>query len=154
PGVDEAWVVVYGDDTLGDVTIETPEGPRPANYAQDRRPGAGAYRVFHVEQPTDGMSSVRVVGGGAAAYAVIQRQSILSVLLEPKTAVVGVPVLAVAGLNSHRNNQPLGGNVPEGLTVEAEVEGRKIELVDDGTNGDAIAHDGHYSGMVTFDEIG
>lgn len=154
PGVDEAWVVVYGDDTLGEVTIETPEGPRPANYAQDRLPGAGAYRVFHVEQPTEGLWSVRVVGGGAPAYAVIQRLSLVPVLLEPKTAVAGVPVAVVAGINSERSNSPLGGNVPEGLSMEAEIQGQRIELVDDGTHGDAIAHDGHYSGMVTFNEIG
>jgi hypothetical protein len=154
PGVDEAWVVVYGDDTLGEVTIETPEGPRPANYAQDRLSGAGAYRVFHIEQPTEGLWSVRVVGGGTPAYAVIQRSSLVPVFLEPRTAVVGIPVVVVARINSERNNTPIGANVPEGLSLEAEIEGRKVGLVDDGTNGDAVAHDGHYSGMVTFDEIG
>lgn len=154
PGVDEAWVVVYGDDALGEVTIETPDGPRPANYAQDRLSGAGAYRVFHIEQPTEGLWSVRVTGGGTPAYAVIQRSSLVPVFLEPRTAVVGVPVAVIAGINSERNNTPLGANVPEGLSMEAELEGRKVGLVDDGTNGDAVAHDGHYSGMVTFGEIG
>lgn len=153
--VDEAWVVVSGDDSLGEVTIETPNGPRAANYSQERVEGAGAYRVFHVEGPTEGLWSVRVAGGGAARYAVIQRSAVVPVLLEPKTAVVGVPMAVVATVESASDAATvLCEDSPDGLTLEADIEGRKVKLVDDGTNGDAVAHDGHCTATVTFDRMG
>lgn len=156
PKVDEAWVVVYGDDSLGEVTIDSPEGPRPANYAQDRKQGAGAYRVFHVARPTPGTWTVRVSGGGPAAYAVIQRSALIPVLLEPRTAVVGVPISLVAGVGSAQSGNSIlsPGDLPEDVTLEAEVNGQRIRLTDDGANGDTTAHDGRFSGQVTFDSIG
>ena len=103
PGVDEAWVVVYGDDSLQEVIVDSPEGPRPANFAQDRLTRAGAYRVLHVEHPTAGMWKVRAVEGGAVAYAVIQRSALIPVFLEPRTAVVGVPTRLAAGIGTPRS---------------------------------------------------
>ena len=38
PHVDEIWIVVYDNDMLGDVTIQTPNGMKQADYAQDRHP--------------------------------------------------------------------------------------------------------------------
>jgi len=156
PKVEEAWIVVYGDDTLGDVTIDGPEGRKPADYAQDRRPGAGAYKVLHLFNPTAGMWSVHVMGGGAAAYAVIQRSGLAPIFLEPQTAVVGVPVPLVVGVGSDRSGNSIlpAQDLPPDITLEAEMEGQHVQLTDDGAHGDATAHDGRYSAMVTFHNIG
>jgi hypothetical protein len=155
PKVDEAWVVVYGDDTLEEVIIDGPDGPRPATYAQDRKPGAGAYRVLHVEHPTAGRWTVHATGGGAAAYAVIQRSGLAPIILEPTTAILGVPVSLVAGIGFSRGESALRpGDIPEDVVLEAEIEGQRIRLNDGGTNGDASAHDGRYSSLVTFQSIG
>ena len=155
PRVDEAWIVVYGDDTLGDVVVDGPDGPHPATYAHDRKPGAGAYRVLYLEHPAAGRWTVRATGGGAAAYAVIQRSGLVPVILEPQTALVGVPVPLVAGIKPSSGEGVLGpGDLPGDITLEAEIEGQRIRLNDDGSNGDAAAHDGRYSATFTFQNIG
>lgn len=155
PSVDEAWIVVYGDDSLGEVMIDSPGGPRRADSAEGRREGAGAYRVLYVQQPTPGTWAVRATGGGPVAYAVVQRSALTPMLLEPQTALAGVPVALIAGIGSEPGGSALSANdLPEGVSLEAEINGRTIRLVDDGTNGDATAHDGHFSSMITFEELG
>jgi hypothetical protein len=74
PQIDEAWVVIYGDDTLAEASVEGPAGTVRADSASDRHAGAGAYRVAHIASPPAGTWHVRVSGGGpGAAYAVVQR---------------------------------------------------------------------------------
>ncbi len=150
--VDEAWVVVYGDDSLGEVFLEGPAGRVDANHAADRWRGAGAYRVAYLRKPAPGRWTVRASGGGpGVAYAVVQRSSLAPVLLEPAKAISGVPVPLVAGLRAGSN----GGIVTDpavlrGLEVTAEVQGKNVRLSDGGTAGDVKAGDGRFTGMVTF----
>jgi len=156
PKIDEAWVVVYGNDTLGAVTFDSPAGPRTADYAQDRWQGAGAYRVMYVKDPAAGKWTVHADGGGpGTAYAVVQRSSLMPVLIEPRTAGAGTPVALVAGIGAARNGPVLPGSELPGL-VEMDVtyNGRTYQLRDDGSNGDPIAHDGRFTGMITFDSVG
>jgi hypothetical protein len=155
PRVDDAWVVVYGDDTLGEVTIDSPRGPLRADYAQDRRPKAGAYRVLYVQNPTPGKWTIRSIGGGpGAAYAVVQRSALEPVLIEPRTAIAGVPVAVVAGIGQRSGTILTASEFPEHLEMDLTASGRTYRLVDDGTNGDRTAADGRYTGMVTFDDVG
>jgi hypothetical protein len=156
PKVDEAWVVVYGDDTLGEVSVDTPQGVLHADYAQDRLAHTGAYRVLHVAQPAAGKWTLRVNGGGAgAAYAVIQRSALIPLLLEPHDATAGVPVAAVAALATQRSGPILtGSDISEPTTIDVTFDGSTYRLADDGTNGDPVAGDGRFTGMVTFNNVG
>jgi hypothetical protein len=156
PRVDEIWVVVYGDDTLTDATIETPAGVRKTDYAQDRWKGAGAYRVYYSQKPEAGMWKVRVNGGGPeAAYAVVQRSALVPVLVDPRSANAGTPVAVVAGLGPDRSLPPLAkSDLPAGLAIDITVDGKTYQMVDDGTNGDATAGDGRFTALVTFNTVG
>ncbi len=148
PHVDEAWVVVYGDASLGEVTLETPGGVRRADYAQDSRAGAGAYKVLYATSPPAGRWTVHVTGGGpGAAYAVVQRSALQPVLLEPASAVAGVPVQVSAGLSASAGTILTPNDFPEPVTMTLEVAGRTYPLTANGT-------DGRYSAMVTFDNPG
>ena len=153
--IDEAWIVVYGDDTLSGASLDGPPGAVAVDYAHDRHPGAGAYHVAYLTNPPAGQWTVRATGGGpGVAYAVIQRSGVFPTFLDPKTAPLGVPVVLTADVRS-ADGQPLkGGELPDGLRLQAEVEGRTIDLVDDGTRGDATAGDGRFSGSVTFGVLG
>jgi hypothetical protein len=159
PNVDEAWVVVYGDDTLGDVSIDSPGGARNADYAQDRFQGAGAYRVLYVQKPLAGRWTVHLAGGGPhAAYAVVQRSTLTPILLEPpepRVVTAGIPVKVVAGIGHPPAGPVLSPtDFPDPIEIELTVDGKSYRLTDDGTGDDAVAHDGRFSGTVTFDSIG
>nr|QEO74109.1 hypothetical protein [uncultured bacterium] len=152
PAVDEAWVVVYGDDSLGEVHLVGPGGRVEADHAADRWLGAGAYRVAYLQRPAPGRWTVRASGGGpGVAYAVVQRSSLAPVLLEPARATSGIPVPLVAGLRAGSKGEIVTDPaVLRGLEVTAEVQGRIVKLSDGGTAGDAAAGDGRFTGMVTF----
>ena len=99
--IDEAWIVVYGDRTLGGVSIQTPSGTVAADYAQDMFPSAGAYKVAHFVRPAAGTYRVVADGGGAnVTYGVVQRSALSPQLLEPRDAISGVPVTLVASLRA------------------------------------------------------
>jgi hypothetical protein len=151
--VGEAWVVVYGDDTLGDVMIDTPAGTQPANYAQDSHPKAGAYRVYYAKNPPTGNYTVRANGGGAgAAYAVVQRSSLGPIYLEPRQTTAGVPVTVIAGVGAEGTAQALpGSDLPEGLGLDVTIEGKNYPMNDKGQDGDQKVGDGRYSAVVTFE---
>jgi len=152
--VGEAWIVVYGDDTLGDVTIDTPRGSQPANYARERDPRAGAYRVLYTQNPPAGRWTVHATGGGGgAAYAVVQRSALGPLYLDPRSAVAGVPVTVIAGVGPERTGQVLSrSDLPEGLEMDLTIAGRTYVLNDEGKSGDQTAGDGRYSAVVTFEK--
>ncbi|MCG8460907.1 MAG: hypothetical protein MI919_31875, partial [Holophagales bacterium] len=89
PAVEEAWVVVYGGDGLGEVYLEMPDGERrPADHASRVLEGAGAYRVAHFLDPPAGQYRVSARGGSeGAAYAVVQRSSLRPRLVQPEEAL-------------------------------------------------------------------
>lgn len=149
-GVDEAWVIVYGDDSLGEVNIQGPNSTVRADYAADRQPGAGAYRVMHLFKPAAGLWRVEPTGGGAGvAFAVVQRSALAPILIAPSAASAGVPVTLVAGIRGGASDAPLtAADIPADLTLEAEVEGKVIPL-SRGTAGD-----GRFSGTATFETMG
>ncbi len=154
--IQEAWIVVYGDDTLGEVDISGPGATVTADYAADRWPGAGAYKVAYLRQPAPGSWTVHAKGGGAGtAYAVIQRSDLMPSLLEPEKALAGVQIALVAGVRAGLNGELIAD--PELLkdaTIRADVQGQKIRLSDDGTQGDAVANDGRYTGLISFRNAG
>lgn len=149
--VDEAWIVVYGDDTLGDVTVDGPRGTVQADYAVDRWQGAGAYHVAHIEQPPVGRWTVHASGGGSGvAYAVVQRSALAPVLIEPQRALAGTPVRIVGGISAGKGHLAIDPEVLRDATFTAEVQGQSVTLSDGGGKPDATAGDGRFTGMVTF----
>jgi hypothetical protein len=148
PQVDEAWIVVYGDDSLGDVELTGPAGTVRADYAADRWPGAGAYRVAYLTQPPAGRWTVRAAGGGAGvAYAVVQRSSLAPFLIAPRTAFAGAPATLIAGLRAGRFGPPIADPaVLAEATLTAETQGQTLHLT--------AAADGRFTAGATFHGIG
>lgn len=154
--VEEAWVVVYGDKALGEVTVSGPDGDLPADYAADVWPTAGAYRVAHFLDPKPGTWRVRAVGGGPeAAYAVVQRSSLGPVLLEPQSAEVQRRVRLVAGVRAKGSAEVVTDpEVLGGATMRVTVGGVDQILRDDGRDADETAGDGRFSAWHSFQATG
>lgn len=152
PNVDEAWIVVYGDDSLEEATLDGPAGSFAADFAADRWRGAGAYRVAYFRRPAAGSWTVRARGGGAGtAYAVVQRSALHPALLEPDRAVSGAPVQLVAGVRAGLDGELLAGSeVLADTAVTASFQGDTYDLADDGTGADETAGDGRYTARVVF----
>jgi hypothetical protein len=152
PNVEEAWIVVYGDDTLGDVSIRGPQNTVAANYAADRWPGAGAYKVAYLERPASGRWTVQASGGGpGVAYAVVQRSALTPVFLEPKRALSGARVRVVAGVGAGRNGALITDpELLRELTITAEFQGQTVTLADRGMTPDVAANDGRFSAAAVF----
>jgi hypothetical protein len=150
--VEEAWVVVYGDKSLGNVTVSGPSGEFVADYAQDSWPAAGAYRVAHFTDPQAGTWRVRAEGGGSGvAYAVVQRSALAPVLLEPKQAVAQVQVRLVAGLKAKAAADLITDpEVLSGATMLIRTEGVELTATDDGSGADEAAGDGRFSAWHSF----
>jgi len=156
PDVEELWVVVYGDDTLGEVVMTGPGGEARGDYAADRWPGAGAYRVIHMTSPTPGAWHLQAEGGGlGVAYALVQRSSLAPALLEPARARAEERVRLVAGVRTGRAAQPIShAQALEGVRILATIEGREVALHDDGKDGDEQAGDGRFSAWYRFARTG
>jgi hypothetical protein len=150
--VEEAWVVVYGDNSLGNVRVEGPEGNTEADYGADRWPGAGSYRIAYFQRPRSGRRTVRASGGGpGVAYAVVQRSALVPVLLAPQKALSGATAPLVAGIRAGVKGELITDpEVLSELTVTAEVQGRIVSLLDGDANGDTAASDGRFTAPVTF----
>jgi len=154
--VHEAWVVVYGDKTLGEVEIVGPGQTVKADYAADVWPSAGAYKVAYLQDPPPGAWTVKAQGGGqGVAYAVIQRSDLRPVLLEPQQALTGVPTCIVAGISDSQSKEPFTDpEVLKDARLTLTVEGQALSLRDDGLEGDAKAGDGRFTGSFAFPKAG
>jgi hypothetical protein len=154
-GVDEAWIVVYGDDTLSHAELEGPAGVVAADRAADRWPGAGAYRVAYLQRPPAGSWRIRASGGGpGTAYAVVQRSALAPVLLAPARAISGAPVIVEAAVVAGPG-EPIREPTTLGeVTLTAEIAGSTVALHDDGRDGDRRQGDGRFSGRATFRGLG
>jgi hypothetical protein len=146
-GVDEAWVIVYGDATLTRGTLTGPGGARPLDSAAETHARAGAYRVLHLVDPAPGSYQLAVEGGGsAAAFALIQTATLTPVRVSPTTASVGQPTELVIELRG-RAGQALGrGDLPSGTRLTIEGLGNPVEL--------RGGEDGRFRGPMTFDKPG
>ncbi len=152
--IDEAWVIVYGDRTLGSVAVDGPSGST-ASEREDMFPSAGAYKVVHLLRPAGGQYRVRVTGGGPKVmYGVVERSSLGPELLEPRDAITGIAAPLVVGLRASGGPDVPASEIGEPVKVTAEIEGRSIELHDDGRDGDQAAGDGRYSAMAVFNNAG
>ncbi|HKI06081.1 MAG TPA: choice-of-anchor X domain-containing protein [Thermoanaerobaculia bacterium] len=156
PDVREAWIVVYGDESLGEVSLSSPRGVVRADYARDSQPGAGAYRVAYLERPMAGRWTVQAQGGGpGVSYAVVQRSALAPALLAPRTAMAGTRTLLVAGLHSGTSGAlVIDPRVLGETRMTVLVEGRSVALADDGANGDVKRGDGRFSGWTEFPNPG
>ncbi len=158
--VDEAWIVVYGDDTLRQAEVEGPAGVVPADYAADRWAGAGAYRVVHLTRPAAGRWTIRATGGGAGtAYAVVQRSALTPIFLGPEQVLSGTATLFQGAIRAGSSTEPISDPAilkEAELTLEAlgSGPGTTVRLHDDGRDGDAQAGDGRFSGFGTLHGFG
>ncbi len=157
PAVDEAWVVVYGDDTLGEVTLIDSTGRRrPADYAARRfkargQERGGAYRVAHGLNPPAGSYTVEATGGGPdVAYAVVQRSSLRPRLVEPTAVTAGEPSSLVVEI--------VAGDSGALVTDDDILQGARLtaELVGTGRTPIALTRraDGRFEGPVVLDDAG
>jgi len=133
----ESWVVVYGEDSLGDVELEGPTATVAANDAAERWPGAGAYRVAHLTNPAEGTWTVRAEGGGPdVAYAVVQWSALHPVFLGPESTLAGIETeLQVEVRSATTDRRITDPEVLNGLQITAELEGHRVSLVDDDGDG-------------------
>lgn len=156
PNVEEAWIVVYGDESLSSAWVAGPAGEQPADAAAGSRVRAGAYRVAHVQRPAPGLWRVRAEGGGGdAAYAVIQRSDLQPALLAPERVVSGAEALIVAGVRTGLDGELIDdSDVLAAATLELAFEGEVLRLRDDGTGGDEVAADGRFSAEGRFHGVG
>lgn len=155
--VDEAWVVIYGDKTLGNVELVSPGGGlESASYASDVLDTAGAYKVAHFVDPAAGTWAIQVQKGGPrVAFAVVQLLDVSPYLITPGQALLGAEVTLLAGVRAGETGQKVTHpDLLSALTMTAEVDGRTVTLRDDGQGGDETAGDGQFSGKVTFSTIG
>ena len=156
PNVDEAWIVAYGDASLGEVTLQGPGQTVRANYAADRWESAGAYKVAYLEHPAAGRWTVHATGGGpGVAYAVVQRSALAPVLLAPKRTLAGAPVRMMAGISAGRNGALLvDPALLRDVSLTAEFQGQTVTLLDNGARPDQSSGDGRFSASATFRSSG
>ena len=155
--IDEAWVVIYGDPTLESARLTSPDGDIvEADYAADRWPTAGAYRVAYLRSPDAGSWTVQASkGGSGVAYAVVQRSALRPGLLSPQSTSAGIEVPIEVGVMLGSGGELLTDpDLLSQMRTSAVIEGRDVPLSDDGTGGDRVAGDGIYTGVHSFSEIG
>lgn len=80
---------------------------------------------------------------------VVPQANFTPYLIEPQQATAGRPVRLVAGINL---DSP--GSLPQSPSMEVRISGQSVTLHDDGRDGDEVAGDGRYSGMVVFTQTG
>lgn len=158
PNVAEAWVVIYGDNSLGEVLLQSPDSTHKANYAADDcgNPSickAGAYRVAYFRNPQPGQWQVKPSDGGKeVAYAVVQRSNMRPVLLGPQTALSGATTKLTAGIQAGLEGELIKPeNLPADIELTAKFQGEIVLLNDNGKQGDEVAGDGIYTAQVKFE---
>ena len=155
--VREAWVVVYGNSSLGQVTLKDGHGQTyVADYAEDALPAAGAYKVAYIPEPAAGQWTISAVGGGpATAYAVVQNSSLYPFLLSPQEALADTEVVLEAIIKSSISDNPVHNPEIIGqVEYKAVVGGHTVSLNDNGVDGDRLAGDSVYSATVKFEDTG
>lgn len=147
PAVAEAWVVVYGDSSLGTVTLGSPSGARvAADFAAESWPTAGAYRVAYLERPEAGIWIIAAQGGGPqVAYAVVEHSALSPVLIEPRETTLGSKGELVVGVTADGEliEDP---DLLAGAHITAEIAGRKLDFV--------AAGKGRFTAPFVFEKSG
>jgi hypothetical protein len=155
PRMEDAWVVIYGDETLSSASMTGGGQTVQADYASDHYNGS-AYRVAYMKNPPPGNWTVHVNGGGpGASYAVIQRSTLAPFVFPTADVVPGVPFPLTASVRSGQGGVDLlPSELPEPVILDATYEGQTIHLNDDGSNGDEKKDDGRYTNMLTAQRTG
>ena len=150
--VDEAWIVVYGDDSLSAAGLTAP-GDRlvETDHAAGSWPGAGAYRVAYLRRPEAGTWTVHAEGGGRVAYAVVQRSALQPAFLGPSEVISGTEVTLEAGARAGLDGDLLTDpEVLSDTTLSVGFQGQTYTLSDRGDAGDVTAGDGRFSARARF----
>jgi hypothetical protein len=155
PRMEDAWIVIYGDESLSSASVSTGGQTVQADYASDHYNGA-AYRVAYIKNPPAGSWTVHVNGGGAgASYAVIQRSTLTPFVYPVADVIPGVPFKLVASARSGQGGTDLlPSDLPEPVIFDATLDGQTVRLNDDGQNGDEAKGDGRYTTMLTARRTG
>jgi len=139
PRMEQVWVVIYGDASLGNASISNGGQSVQADYAADSYNGY-AYRVVYMNNPAAGNWTISAVGGANASYAVIQRSTITPKINVPPEVSPGTPFKLDISLQT--GGVDLGASdLPDGVQVEAKVDGETVKL--------EKGADGHFTAMVT-----
>ncbi len=144
PHMEQVWVVIYGDASLGTASISNGGQTVQADYAADSYNGY-AYRVIYMNNPAAGNWTISAVGGSNASYAVIQRSTITPKINVPPEVSPGTPfkldiTLQTGGVDLGEND------LPENVQVEAKVDGENVKI--------EKGADGHFTAMVTAKNAG
>jgi hypothetical protein len=146
-GIQEAWIVVYGDASLNAASVSGPAGSQPATYASDSYGAAGAYRVAYLRTPSAGKYRISATAGGPqVAYAVVQRSNLRPFLVSPRVAAAGAATRIVAGLHNGDRVPLAAADMPGVMRIDAEIDGRSVPMTAEA--------DGNFSGLITFNSTG
>jgi hypothetical protein len=148
PEIAEAWVVVYGDPSLGAVTLRSPAGEVVgANFAAEMWRGAGAYRVAYLAAPAAGSWTLGATGGGPdVAYAVVQFSALAPVLVVPERTRIRIATELVAAVTAGGNERISDKTLLADARLTAEIEGKTVSF--------QPRKDGTFTSSFTFEKIG
>jgi len=155
--VDQAWIVVYGDETLQGAELQDPQGNYiSVNNKNDSQKKAGRYYVAILTNPTQGSWRVKVQGGGQdSAYAVIQHSALTPRLLSAKTVMAETKTRLIVGISAGLNGQLTQDTLLlKDAILTATINGKTITLFDNGQQADQMEKDGKYSHWVQFFKTG
>lgn len=164
PFVSSAYVVVAD---RGRVAAPLPRVPHPSVGTVDANYRGGgvvsgldgierSYAITRLERPESGKWTFDVRGGGGeGGWMFIQEYAIGIRAVADLVVPVGVPSEVVVELFDVDKRSPITDlRELEGAEVYLEHEGRTVRLNDDGTNGDAVAGDGRFTGQISVEKAG
>jgi hypothetical protein len=164
PYVGEAFLVVAADGPIGAIAA-VPGNPTAASIDVNHRGGGAtrgldgvlrSYRIVRLEKPAPGRWRFRGVGvGDRAGWMLLQDSAVGARLVSPATVPRGTAAPIEVELFDERTGARIKDTtVIPGIQAEVEIDGRKVALRDDETNGDRQAGDGILTAMTTFDRTG
>jgi hypothetical protein len=164
PYVGEAFLVVAADGPIAAIA-PVPGNPSAASIDVNHRGGGTtrgldgvvrSYRIVRMQNPAPGRWRFRGVGiGDRAGWMLLQDSAVGVRLVSSPTVPRGTASPIEVELFDERTGARIKDTAAiPGLHTEVEIDGRKIALRDDGTNGDRQAGDGILTATTTFDRSG
>jgi hypothetical protein len=156
--VKDAYLVVAADGPLG-LLQQSGRNPGAADIDLNYRGGGETfgldggrrgYRIVRFKNPNAGPWTFNVSVGGGGGWMLIQDRSV-GLRLVSRTAPSGMATsLEVEAYDERTGESIRDPSKLPGMSVELEIDGRRVKLSDDGASGDRAPGDGIYSASVIF----